>query len=293
MRKNLKISERSAYYEIPTLIFHRPNIPLHRRDFVISEEPLEIRIVYPKGKKNWESFILYTTMRTPGEDEDLVLGLLYSEGIIQNYKDVEYISYCENVKKEQVGNVVNVFLKKHIDVENLSLMLRGSYINSACGLCGKLTIEYLNRIIPSHVRDDMFKLCNEYFYSLPEILRKHQEKFLFTGGTHACAAFDMDGNLIGIMEDIGRHNAMDKLIGYMLRTGKIPLKRTCIVVSGRASYELVQKALMAGAPVLASIGAPSTLAVRLAKEFGMTLVGFLSRKRFVVYNDIGRLDKEC
>ncbi len=290
MKKNPKIYRRDAYYEIPTLILHRPNIPLWRKDLIVSEEPLEIRLVYPKGVDNWESLTLYTTMRTPGEDEDLVLGLLFSEGVIKSYKDVEYISYCENVEEEKIGNVVNVFIKKYIDVEDFSSLLRVSYMSSACGLCGKLTIEYLKRIIPTCVKDDMFKLCDEYFYSLPDILRKHQEKFLLTGGTHACAAFDVEGNLIGVREDVGRHNAMDKLIGYMLRIGKIPLKRTCIVVSGRASYELVQKALMAGVPILASIGAPSTLAVKLAKEFGMTLIGFLSRKRFVVYNDVGRLD---
>lgn len=292
MKKSSKTYRRSAYCEFPTLVIHRPTIPLRRKDLVISEEPLEIRIVLARSKDSWESFPLYTTMRTPGEDEDLVLGLLFSEGVIKSLKDVEYISYCQNVDEERQGNVINVFLKRNVEVTNLPFLLRVSYMNSACGLCGKLSIEHLKSIIPTYANkeDNTSALNDEYFYALPEILRKHQEKFLLTGGTHACAAFDFEGNLVCVREDVGRHNAMDKLIGFMLRNNKIPLRKTCLVVSGRASYELVQKALMAGASVFASIGAPSTLAIKLAKEFGMTLIGFLSRKRFVVYNDAGRLN---
>ena len=289
MRRSSKFIERNYYRKFSTLVVYKPAVPLHSEDTVIVEEPLEIRMICSKDNDVYESIPLYTTMRTPGDDEELIIGLLFSEGVIKSLQDVEHISYCENVEEDRMGNVVNVFLKREVSIRDLSSLLRVSYINSACGLCGKLAIEYLKRILVNDVREDFFILNDEYFYHLPEVLKEHQGKFSLTGGTHACAVFDEKGNLLGVKEDVGRHNAMDKLIGYMLRSNRIPLKRTCLLVSGRASYELVYKALTAGVPVFASIGAPSSLAVELAKEFGMTLIGFLSKKRFVVYNDIGRL----
>lgn len=280
---------KKSYMEVPVTVAHKSTLPLKRMDAVVVEEPLEIRIVFSNDKNEWISVPIYTTMRTPGEDEDLVFGLLFSEGIIKSTKDVEYISYCENVAEENLGNVINVFLRNRIDEKDLTSLMRTSYINSACGLCGKLTIEYFRAALPFDLKEDMFTLYDEYFYSLTKLLRDNQKIFLSTGGTHACAIVDLHGNLLAIREDVGRHNAMDKLIGHMLRKSKIPLKRTCVIVSGRASFELVQKAIRAGIPVFVSIGAPSSLSVKISKEFGLTLIGFLSDRRFVVYNDEGRI----
>lgn len=241
-------------------------------DVLATEEPLEIRIVYgsTRTQKN-----LAVTMRTPGNDIELATGFLYTEGVIS--KRVDVIS-CKQLN----DNVVQAELDKSIALD-LKSIDRNFYTTSSCGVCGKASIDAIKTECAIYDKVKPFSVAAETIYALPDKLRGHQETFEETGGIHAAALFDLAGNIIMLREDVGRHNALDKLIGAALNGGMIPLQQHILLLSGRASFELVQKATMAGLKVIVSVGAPSSLAVQTADEFGITLVGFAKKDKFNIY----------
>ena len=241
-------------------------------DLLAVEEPLEIRL----GSRS-----LSVTMRTPGNDFELAAGFLFAEGIISSARQIRRIASSQ-------PNVVVVELSAEVAIQPAESQ-RSFVMTSACGLCGKASLAALeaNRcpvLPPRH-----FRIDPGVIHRLPHELRSRQDVFETTGGLHAAALFDPQGQLDSLREDVGRHNAVDKLIGHALLSGRTPLRDSVMVVSGRASYELVQKALVAGVPVLAAVGAPSSMAVKTAGRCGMTLIGFLRHGRFNVYNGSVRI----
>ncbi|CAN5669853.1 formate dehydrogenase accessory sulfurtransferase FdhD [soil metagenome] len=247
-----------------------------RRDTLAVEEPLEIRIAYgPELERIRKSISI--TMRTPGRDFELAVGFLFTEGILRERSHLISADFCGPTR-----NVVRVELAPQIDFD-LKKLERHFYTSSSCGVCGKSSIEAL-RIQSAVFSDaDDFKVSNDVIHRLPLKLREAQDIFDSTGGLHACAAFSSDGTLLDLREDVGRHNALDKLIGHAFLENRIPLRQQILLVSGRASFELVQKAAMAGFRFFAAVGAPSSLAVQLAKESGMTLLGFVRNDGFNIY----------
>ncbi len=245
------------------------------RDTLSGEEPLEMRV-------NGQS--LAVTMRTPGADLDLVLGFLVSEGVITNIDQcVAPGSRHPRGIHLRPDNVVNVTLREDVTPPDHKVT-RAFFTTSSCGICGKSSIDAVRTHSAFAVRDDPLSVGADFLASLPGRLRSAQEVFEVTGGLHAAALFDAaTGELLVVREDVGRHNAVDKVIGWALQERGLPLSGTILLVSGRASFELVQKALMAGIPVLCAVSAPSSLAVDLAEESGMTLVGFLRAPSMVVY----------
>ncbi len=250
-------------------------------DSLAVEEPLEIRLSFRDGQVR-RTRAVSITMRTPGDDFELAVGFLFTEGIISSYGQVTNIFHCGPVNTEGATNTVRVDLSDEVDVDLKSLE-RHFYTTSSCGVCGKSSIEALYTGAKK-LGNDSFTVNGALINSLPERLRKGQPVFEKTGGLHASALFDEEGELIELREDVGRHNALDKVIGARLLDGSSKLNNSVLMVSGRASFELVQKALMAGIPVMLAVGPPSTLAVELAKEFGMTLVGFVRDGRYNVYS---------
>ena len=250
-----------------------------RPDSLATEEPMEIRLVSGEARQT-----VAVTMRTPGADFELAAGFLYGEGIVSSPEDIERISYCidSDVDAEQQYNIVNVELRGGLSYDPRSLE-RHFYTTSACGGCGKASLEQLELrgcpVIPSGP-----ELAPEKIYALPNKLREAQGLFEATGGLHAAALFDREGELVALREDVGRHNATDKLVGWALLEGRLPLSDHLVMVSGRSSFEILQKCLTAGVPVVCAISAPSSLAVDVARQFGMTLVGFLRGNRFNVYS---------
>jgi FdhD protein len=240
------------------------------RDSLVGEEPLQIRL----GKRP-----LTVTMRTPGDDFELAAGFLFSEGIIHSAKEVASLRFANGSGSNQ--NVVDVELKRHKTLNSMRIR-RNFLANSSCGLCGKASIEAC-RMQGIKRPNPRFRLDPEVLCSLPETLRSAQVLFGRTGGLHAAALFEASGKLIAAREDVGRHNAVDKLIGWALLQGRIPLADCALLASGRGGFEIIQKSLLAGVPLLASVSAASDLAVQLARECGLTLVGFLRGKRFVCY----------
>ena len=244
-------------------------------DTVAREEPLEI-LVHAGG----EDHRLGLLLRTPGHDTDLALGLLFAEGIIEKPSDVLGVSFEPTKDETQEFNSIRVKLAPSIVVD-WKRIARPLVMTAACGVCGRAMLSGLHR--QAKASGAGFRISRETLLSLPAILRKDQEVFDRTGGLHATAVFDATGTLELMREDVGRHNAVDKVIGDMLQHGRLPLRDRMFLVSGRAGYEIVQKAVRAGVPLLASVGAPSSLAVETAAEFGATLVGFLRDGRFNVY----------
>ena len=251
-------------------------------DTIATEEPLEIRLVHPRQT-------IAITMRTPGADFDLVAGFLYSEGILRHREDIRQMSYCvdSEIDGEQQFNIVNIQLKAGI-IPNLPSLERHFFTTSACGVCGKTSIEALKirgvKIIPD---DNSVK--SEVLYTLANRLQAAQKIFASTGGLHAAALFDFQGQLLKLREDVGRHNALDKLIGSAFLADELPLTHRIVMVSGRSSFEILQKCIVARVPIVCAVSAPSSLAVSLAEEFGVTLVGFLRDKRFNVYSSWERI----
>jgi FdhD protein len=249
-----------------------------RPDTLATEEPMEIRLLAGGGRQT-----VAVTMRTPGADFELAAGFLYGEGIVTGPDDIAKISYCvdSDLDAAQQYNIVNVELRGGRDYD-LRPLERHFYTTSACGVCGKASLEQLElRGCPVALPGP--EVSAETLYSLPEKLREAQGLFDATGGLHAAALFDAAGNLVALREDVGRHNATDKLVGWALMEGKLPLSGHIVMVSGRSSFEILQKCLTAGVPFVCAISAPSSLAVDVAREFGMTLVGFLRERRFNVY----------
>jgi FdhD protein len=257
---------------------------IEREDRVAGEEPLEIRVRAGGATKT-----IAITMRTPGNDFELAAGFLFGEGVIASISDVREMSYCldGSVDDDQQYNIVNVDLARP-ELPDLVALERHFTTTSACGVCGRATLEALrDRGVPSVTSS--LTITPAIVTGLPEALRERQRVFETTGGLHAAARFDASGKLQAVREDVGRHNAFDKLVGHALIAGKLPLAQSLVMVSGRTSYELVQKTITAGAPILCAVSAPSSLAVALARDFGVTLVGFLRGERFNVYANPERI----
>lgn len=251
-------------------------------DTVATEEPLSVRLTYwLKESQRTES--LAVTMRTPGHDHELAAGLLLSEGIIRAAEDIREIRTLGT----EPSNEVVVELAPSVDVETWRLS-RNAFVNASCGVCGKRSREALIAEIPPRASDDMH-IAESALHTIAESLRAEQTGFAQTGGLHAAALAGASGPIEKTFEDIGRHNALDKLLGWALLNGRIPLSRSILFLSSRSSFELVQKAAMAGAPVLATVGGPSSLAIEAAREFGITLFGFVRAGRVNIYSGDWRL----
>lgn len=251
-------------------------------DAVATEEPLEIRLAYsrPDGKRAQQS--ISVTMRTPGNDDELAAGFLFTEGIVRNRADLSSIAPCGPPAPNGLINVVRVELGKDVEVD-LDRLERHFYTSSSCGVCGKSSLDAV--AVQGHfdARESSLALSSGKLGALPAALLRKQDMFEKTGGLHASGLFNSDGEVLAVREDVGRHNALDKLIGQALLGDELPLLDFGVVLSGRASFELMQKAMMAGIPLVAAVGPPSSLAIELAEEFGITLVGFLKPDRFNVY----------
>ena len=258
-----------------------------KADRLATEEPMELREGVRSGG-DWKLQSVAVTMRTPGNDFELAAGFAFTEGIITGREDVDSIAYCTDPGEPQNYNIVNVYLSgtPKFDIDKLS---RHVYTSSSCGVCGKGSIELVRTACPNKPVGD-FRLTARVLSTLPSTLAEGQALFSKTGGIHATALFKPDGELLLVREDVGRHNAMDKVIGALIMQGRIPASDTLAFVSGRSSFELVQKASMAGIPALVSVGAPSSLAVDLAIELGMTLLGFFRGSRFNVYSGSQRVE---
>ena len=264
-------------------------------DCLAIEEPLEIQLAYgPAGARQTRS--ISVTMRTPGNDFELAAGFLMTEGVIQDANDVEQIAYAgesPNARTEPLQamealntgskhNTVRVDLAAGVQVSFGSLQ-RNFYTTSSCGICGKASLVALRTVCPPRLANN-FKMDAQLLYRLPERLRESQGVFNRTGGLHGAGIFDSGGNLVALREDVGRHNAVDKLLGAEFLADRTPLRNRLLLLSGRASFELLQKALMGGLPMVVAVGAPSSLAVQVAKEFDIILVGFLREDHFNIYH---------
>lgn len=247
-------------------------------DLLAVEEPLEIRLGHEKDGQRMSSSVSIT-MRTPGNDEDLATGFLFSESIIKDTQDVAFVKPCGDSDDD---NVVRVELESGVDVD-LGRLQRHFYTTSSCGVCGKASLDALRVAGAAAAPSGGISFSRAMLTTLPTRLRDAQKTFDETGGLHAAAAFDRDGELLVLREDIGRHNAVDKVVGALLSKGLLPAGELGLMVSGRASFELMQKALLAGMPLLAAVSAPSSLAVQLAREFNLSLVGFLRGDTFNIY----------
>lgn len=257
-------------------------------DDISVEEPLEIRISYGTQEQK-ESKNISVTMRTPGNDIELAAGFLFTEGIISDAKQIKNVDHSTAECSRNRENIVIVELTEDF-VPQLMKADRNFYTTSSCGVCGKGSIESIRTVSTFHnLEKEPHAVTLSTLYRLSEKLQSFQNNFSATGGIHASGIFNLDGNLLALREDVGRHNALDKLIGHALFTNLLPLKNKILVLSGRASFELIQKAAMAGISMVAAIGAPSSLAVDLAKEFDMTLLGFLRDNRFNIYNECSSL----
>jgi len=273
-----------------------------RTDEVATEEPLEIRLraagiaqregplpVFRRRSQGAGQRTVAITMRTPGADFELAAGFLYGEGIIRSRDEIHGISHCDepDLDEDKRYNIVSVDLRRDA-LPDLQALERHFYTTSACGVCGKASLESL-RLRGCPTISPGPEVDAAVLRRLPESLRAGQGIFDATGGLHAAALFDPEGSLLAVREDVGRHNALDKVVGWALLGGRLPLSRHIVMVSGRSSFEILQKSLMAGVPIVCAVSAPSSLAVSLAREFGITLVGFLRGDRFNVYAGVDRI----
>jgi FdhD protein len=264
-----KTSRAIAAAEIVRLAAGKP--PQRLRDQLAKEEPLEIRV---RGRS------VAVTMRTPGHDEELAAGFLVSEGLIHERRDVVEIAHCQRGEAADLENTLNVFLAPSVEID-FEKLTRHVFASSSCGLCGKASIEAVHQNFAPV--ESLMKMSSEKILRLPERLRDAQAAFAKTGGLHAAAIFNARGKLIVLREDVGRHNAVDKIIGHGFLRGLLPFDNHLMLVSGRASFEIMQKALAARVPIVCAVSAPSSLAVEFARESGQTLVGFLRGETMNVY----------
>jgi FdhD protein len=272
----MSASKRPAATVPATPLVIRDGTAKPRSDQLAAEEPLEIRINAGRADHR-----ISVTMRTPGNDFELAVGFLTTEGVIAGRDDVDQVRYCVGGPTEQQYNIVTVALRPGVSFDEERLR-RNFYATSSCGICGKASLEALEvqegPALPAGPIVDASLLAE-----LPERLRAGQKLFERTGGLHAAGLFTSDGTLVALREDVGRHNAVDKLVGWMLLEGRFPAGEALLGVSGRASFEIMQKALAAGIPIVAAVSAPSSLAVDLAERFGMTLAGFVREGSLNVY----------
>ncbi|WP_206485717.1 formate dehydrogenase accessory sulfurtransferase FdhD [Thalassotalea sp. G2M2-11] len=272
---NLLIDTVSKY------VYHNNSRQL-QHDNVIVELPLQIRLLWTENNQvNNKVFTI--TMRTPGNDQQLITGLLFCEGVIQTVQDIDYIS-----PDHESNNQWEVKLNNQCQPQ-LSSLERFQVSYSSCGLCGTTSLKSLELKSPPHLSRKKQWLATDVIYHMPKKMRDEQLMFDQTGGVHAAALFDQHAKLIDIYEDIGRHNALDKLIGHLIATTTAPLDCSALVISSRVSFEIIQKAVMAGIPVLIAVGAPTALAIKAAKRFNLTLIGFASAQTFNLYHGQWRL----
>jgi len=257
-------------------------------DQISIEEPLEIIIKY-KGKENWIENTISITMRTPGNDEDLVRGFLFNERVI------EKIDYIENIELtgEQVGEyklknkiIVKINNSENIDIDKIK---RNFLTNSSCGVCGKTSLDSLEAIKKDKIIKSIPKIHHKIIMKSPNILKQNQSEFSKTGGIHASGLFNLNGDIVAIKEDVGRHNALDKLIGFVLKRKLLDTSSQFLACSGRLNFDLVQKALMSNIGIIIGVGAPTSLAIDLANKFNMTLVGFVKEDSFNIYSNKERI----
>ncbi|MCW8131358.1 MAG: formate dehydrogenase accessory sulfurtransferase FdhD [Planctomycetota bacterium] len=261
----------------------------NEKDLVAAEEPLEIRISGEAAGKRFDHGIA-VTMRTPGDDYELAAGFLHTEGILRNPEDLREITYCVGADKQnQQYNVVRVRLRDGVAFD-LARLQRNFYASSSCGICGKASLDAVRAAGCEAIASEGPKVPAKVVLGFAETLRARQSVFEKTGGIHAAALFDAAGALVVLREDIGRHNAVDKAVGERFLAGQTKLSGLILFVSGRASFEIMQKAAMAGVPAVAAVGAPSSLAVDFAKEFGQTLLGFVRDGRFNIYAGAERIE---
>ncbi|MGA8574113.1 MAG: formate dehydrogenase accessory sulfurtransferase FdhD [Candidatus Cybelea sp.] len=251
-----------------------------RHDRVVGEEPLELRLVV-----NGATQTLAVTMRTPGNDFELAAGFVYGESVVRSRDEIAELTYCVDpaIDPEQRYNIVSIELRSPANARDLQRLERHFTMSSACGVCGRAQLDSLRELGAVPIDDDV-RLTSQILYSLPQRMRGAQRVFDATGGLHAAGLFTANGDVVVVREDVGRHNAVDKLVGWALLNAHLPLRGCALMVSGRASYEILQKAVMAGAPIVASVSAPSSLAVDLAREFNLTLAGFVRDDRANVYS---------
>lgn len=257
------------------------------QDLLAVEAPLQIRLEIERNKA-WHKKDLLVTMRSPGNDFDLALGFLFAEGIIESDRDILLMRYCQRVKPEEKGNVLIVKFVEGFEID-LNKLERNFYTNSSCGVCGKTAIEAVKCKNEVLSLNQVWQLSPETILSIPDGLLSTQTAFKYTGGLHAAALYDKDGDLLLLREDIGRHNALDKLIGACLKNNIDLNQEKIVLLSGRVSYEMAQKAINAGIPVVLAFGPPTQLAVDLAQEKKMTLIGFLKEESFNIYSGEERI----
>ena len=255
----------------------------HKADLLAVEEPLEIRIRHKQEER-----ALSITMRTPGHDPELALGFLYGEGIIRSADQVLSVHETSSEDEALLGQRITVHLADDCSFDSAKLE-RHFYTTSSCGVCGKSSIDAVKIACPISVKAEPFLVANSAIAQLPLALKEYQNAFEQTGGIHAAAFFDAQGAIVQAREDVGRHNALDKLNGWALSSGLIPVVNRGLLLSGRASFELIQKASMAGVAMIVAVGAPSSLAAELAEELNITLVGFTKAHRFNVYSAAERI----
>lgn len=267
------------------LIVLNGSVPESKYDTVVTEEPLELRLVAGATTRT-----LAVTMRTPGNDFELAAGFAYDEAIVRSRSDIDALTYCidPTVDPEQRYNIVNIELKGGVAVHDLARLERHFAMSSACGVCGRAQLEALTELGVTPIGDEV-RIDASLLYALPERMREAQRIFASTGGLHAVALFDERGEAIAVREDIGRHNALDKLVGWGLLNRRLPFERTILMVSGRASYEILQKSTMARIPIVCSVSAPSSLAIEVARAFNVTLIGFLRGERANIYTGEARI----
>lgn len=274
MSRTAELKKQKYIAEVRKFSAHQPFEKA--ADALAIEEPLEIRIGIGE-----EHRAVSITMRTPSNDAELAAGFLFSEGILTSKNQIKAIRHCGKFPNNQ--NTIRLDLAENVEID-FKRLERNFYTTSSCGVCGKTSLEALTIAGARRItQTDFPKISSEIIHNLPEKLRENQTVFEATGGLHAAALFDFAGNLIDLKEDVGRHNAVDKLIGKQFLAGSLPLAAKILFLSGRASFELVQKAVMAQVPVVCAVGAPSSLAVEAAREFGVSLLGFVREKRFNVY----------
>ena len=253
-----------------------------KADSVAVEEPLEIQLSYPAAEGAAAKSISIT-MRTPGDDANLAVGFLYTEAIIQSAEQVASVEHCGAAADDTgLRNIIRVSLNPDVEVD-LGRLQRHFYTTSSCGVCGKASLEALRVTGQTSLSDNTVTFGRSVIVGMPDKLAAEQQVFTKTGGLHAAAVFNQAGEILFVREDVGRHNAVDKVIGALLLDAKLPASELGLMVSGRASFELMQKTLVAGIPLLAAVSAPSSLAVQLANDFGMTLIGFLRNDKFNIY----------
>ena len=251
-------------------------------DLVVVEEPMEIRLGYGSMDNRIEESIAIT-MRTPGDDFELAVGFLFSEGIIHNKKDILSVKYCFiGTQNQEDKNIVRVELTPELEID-LSSQKRNFFAHSGCGICGKASIEAVYKTINHKVIESDIKLTIKSLLQIPVKTLKQQVNFNNTGGIHSASVFDSNNKMLAIKEDVGRHNAVDKIMGHFLLSNDSDLSGKILFLSGRMGFELVQKASMAHIPIVVSVGAPTSLSVKLGKELGMTLVGFTRENKFNIY----------